>query len=343
MSKNLFKKAAVMTDLHMGLKSNSKQHNEDCINYLQWFIETAHINNCDMCLFLGDYFHNRNNINLLTMNYGIQGMRLLSNAFEHTIMIPGNHDNYYRDMRSINSITWAEHIPNIKILNEITSIGDCIFVPWMIPSEEKELFAQRGTYVFGHFELPNFMMNAMVKMPDVGNLKSENFSIYKEVYTGHFHKRQTQKNITYIGNAFPHNFSDVDDDERGCMILEWGESPVYYQWPKAPKYRIVKLSDLISNPSYFLPSNSYIKLLLDTFVSFEEATYLKENLVHDYNLRELNLISLKKNLHMDSIQSSINEAEIKTVDDIVQNHLVNSIESDYYDNSLLLDIYRSLD
>jgi hypothetical protein len=28
---NLFKKAAVFTDIHFGLKSNSLQHNQDCL------------------------------------------------------------------------------------------------------------------------------------------------------------------------------------------------------------------------------------------------------------------------------------------------------------------------
>ena len=31
---NLFKKAAVFTDIHWGLKSNSHQHNLDCENFI---------------------------------------------------------------------------------------------------------------------------------------------------------------------------------------------------------------------------------------------------------------------------------------------------------------------
>ena len=33
---NLFKKAAVFTDIHFGLKSNSVTHNEDCLNFVKW-------------------------------------------------------------------------------------------------------------------------------------------------------------------------------------------------------------------------------------------------------------------------------------------------------------------
>jgi len=33
---NLFKKAAVWTDIHFGLKSNSITHNEDCLAFVKW-------------------------------------------------------------------------------------------------------------------------------------------------------------------------------------------------------------------------------------------------------------------------------------------------------------------
>lgn len=56
MSNQLFKKAAVFSDLHMGLKTNSAVHNQDCLDYLYWFVEEAQKNGCDICLFLGRLF-----------------------------------------------------------------------------------------------------------------------------------------------------------------------------------------------------------------------------------------------------------------------------------------------
>ena len=337
--KQLFKKAAVCTDLHAGLKTNSIIHNQDCLDYLLWFVSEAQNNNCDICLFLGDYFHNRNSTNLVTMNYGLRGLRILSDAFDRIIMIPGNHDLFYRDRRTISSIAWAEHIPNIQILNDITTIDNTIFVPWLVQDEHKQLFKQGGEYMFGHFELPKFFMNAMVEMPEVGDLRTEHFKNYHHVYTGHFHKRQTRDNITYIGNAFPHNFGDAGDDERGMMILPWGEEPTFITWPKAPKYRIVKISDLVIDPARFLPERGYIKLMLDTDVSYEEAAYLKENLIEEYDLRELSLVTMKKDLHLED--SGENNINFQSVDTIVQSQILN-ITSEFYDSSLLLEIYKGL-
>ena len=38
---NLFKKAAVFTDIHFGLKSNSQVHNQDCEDFVDWYISKA--------------------------------------------------------------------------------------------------------------------------------------------------------------------------------------------------------------------------------------------------------------------------------------------------------------
>ena len=37
----MFKKAACFTDIHFGLKNNSRQHNNDCENFVNWFIDEA--------------------------------------------------------------------------------------------------------------------------------------------------------------------------------------------------------------------------------------------------------------------------------------------------------------
>ena len=59
----MFKKAAVFTDIHFGLKGNSKVHNEDCENFIDWFIEQAQANGCETGIFCGDWHHNRNSLN----------------------------------------------------------------------------------------------------------------------------------------------------------------------------------------------------------------------------------------------------------------------------------------
>jgi Calcineurin-like phosphoesterase len=336
---NLFKKAAVFTDLHLGLKSNSTQHNEDCLAYIKWFISNAKKEGCDVCFFLGDYHNNRAAINVVTLNYSLTALELLGQAFDRVFFIPGNHDLYYRDKRDIQSAQWARHIPNIEIVNDFFKEGDVSIVPWLVGDDHKKIPGISAKYMFGHFELPSFYMNAMVQMPDTGEISREDFGHIDHVYSGHFHKRQTGKNITYIGNAFPHNYADAGDDERGMMILAWGEEPTFHAWPDQPRYRVYKLSDVLRTPEALLLKNMHCRVSLDIDITYEEASFIKETFVGTYNLRELTLLPVKQEgIGTDIILGNI---QFESIDTIVTNQLT-SINSEHYDPNLLLDIYRHL-
>jgi hypothetical protein len=288
---------------------------------------------------LGDWHNNRAAINIVTLNYSLTALELLGKAFDRVIFIPGNHDLYYRDKRDIQSAEWARHIPNIEIVNDFYSEGDVAIVPWLVGDDYKKIPKMNAKYMFGHFELPHFFMNAMVQMPEHGELRGEHFGHVDHMFSGHFHKRQTSKNITYIGNAFPHNYADAGDDERGMMILTWGAEPEFHAWPDQPKYRVYNLSDMLRTPETLLLPSMHCRVNIDVDITYEEATFIKETFVGTYNLRELTLIPVK---NMDIGQDiQLGNIQFESIDTIVTNQLTN-INSDHYDPNLLLDIYRHL-
>jgi hypothetical protein len=336
---NLFKKALVFTDLHLGYKSDSVRHNEDCLNFINWVTDLGQAQGCDTCLFLGDWHHNRATINLHTLNYSIKALSKLSTSFNNTFFIPGNHDIFYRDKRDIHGAEWAKHIPNIHIVNDWFKDGDVVIAPWLVQDDHKRLKKLRGQYMFGHFELPSFMMNAQVEMPDTGEIRLDDFKEFHSVFSGHFHIRQQKANIHYIGNAFPHNYSDVNDDRRGAMILEWGETPQYFSWDKQPVYRIFKLSELIDHHERILTPQTHCKVHLDIDISYEEASFIRETFITKYKVREMNLVPIKT----DSIAQDLAPGDVKfeSVDQIIHQQL-SAISSDFYDPALLLDIYKTL-
>ena len=336
---NLFRKVAVCTDIHFGLKSNSPTHNQDCSDFIDWFIETAQANGCETGMFLGDWSHQRAAINMQTLQYSLHSLEKLSKAFDRFYFIPGNHDLYYRDKRDIYSTEWAKHIPNIVIVNDFFKDGDVIIAPWLVGDDHKKLAKMSAKYMFGHFELPHFKMNALIEMPDHGELKVENFEGIESVYSGHFHLRQSKKNINYIGNCFPHNFADAGDANRGMLVKEWGQADQYFSWPGQPLYRVLKLSQVIDGATKLLAPNMHVRVELDIDISYEEANFIKDTFVQDYNLREMALIPVKSS----AVDADMAPGEVKfeSVDQIVTDQLTN-IASDFYDPKLLLKIYQNL-
>lgn len=335
---NLFKKAACFTDIHFGLKSNSQVHNQDCNDFVDWYIAEAKKEGCDTGIFLGDWHHNRNSLNITTMDHSLRALEKLGAAFDQFFFFPGNHDLYYKDKRDIHSVEFGKYIPGVTIVHKPMTIGDVTLCPWLVGDEWKTIGKKGGRYIFGHFELPSFFMNAMVQMPDHGEIQLDSFKGYELGFSGHFHKRQVKQNMHYIGNAFPHNYADAWDDERGMMILEWGKQPVFKTWTDAPKFRTVKLSRLIDEADDLLLSKMHLRVGLDIDISYEEASFIKEKFIADYDIRELTLIPEKKEVE---INTTIDIQTFESVDQIVSNQLVN-IESDTYDNKVLLSIYNSL-
>jgi len=335
----LFKKAAVFTDIHFGLKSNSVQHNQDCSDFVDWFIQKAKEENCETCFFLGDYNHHRASINIQTMQFGLRALEKLNNSFEHVYFIPGNHDLYYRDKRDVHSVEWAKHLPNVTIVNDWFIQDEVVIAPWLVGEDHKKLSKLSGKYLFGHFELPAFYMNAMVQMPDHGDVSDNDLAGFEKVFSGHFHKRQARNNIWYIGNAFPHNYADAGDDQRGMMILEWGEDPEFHAWPGQPLFRVYKLSDILDNPEGLLLPKSSVRVHLDIDISYEEANFIRETLIPKHNIREMSLIPMKLDQHSQDLAPG--EVNFESVDQIIIDQ-ISAIESDFFDPKVLLEIYRNL-
>ena len=246
---------------------------------------------------------------------------------------------FYKDKRDIHSSAFGKHIPGVTVVDKVMTEGDVTLVPWLVGDEWKNISKIKSKYMFGHFELPLFYMNAMVQMPDHGELQAKHFTHQDYVFSGHFHKRQNQGKIWYIGNAFPHNFADTWDDDRGMMMLEWGGVPTFKAWDDAPKYRTLSLSKLIDDKDNIMKSKMYLKVNLDIDISYEEANFIKETYVEEHDIREISLIQEKNNIETGTDDNP--DASFESVDQIVTEQLLN-IDSENIDAKTLLAIYNSL-
>lgn len=336
----MFNKAAVFTDIHFGLKGNSKIHNDDCESFVNWYIDQAKANQCETGIFCGDWHHNRNSLNLTTMDATIRCLEKLGKTFDNFYMFVGNHDLYYKDKRDVSSTEFAKHIPGITVIDNFTEIEDVALVPWLVGDEWKKIQKCKSKYMFGHFELPHFYMNAMVQMPEHGDLRAEHFVNQDYVFSGHFHKRQKQGKIHYIGNSFPHNYADAWDDERGMMILDRqnNKEPEYINWSDCPKYRTTTLSKLLDPDSNIIKPNMYLRVTLDLPISYEEAQFIKETYINNHQCREITLIPQKQ---IEEISTELDIAQFESVDEIVAKE-ISAIDSDNFNKKMLLDIYNEL-
>jgi DNA repair exonuclease SbcCD nuclease subunit len=338
LSKVDLSEAMCFTDLHLGLKNNSKQHNEWCVQFITFMIEQSLARNIKTCIFLGDWSHNRSSVNVVTLNYSLQCLRMLSEAFDDVIMLLGNHDLYFRDKLDMHSIPYVEEFKNIHLVTQITPQDNCVFVPWLVGDEWKQIPKLTQPHMFCHAEIARFKMNAMVELPDHGGLNSEHFKNQKLVMSGHFHKRQRKGKILYMGNAFPHNFADVHDDDRGCMIWKPDADPQFIPWDQAPKYRTWDLSQVLMSPATYIDDRTFVKINVDVHMNYEDLNFVKE--LFEQELKALDVTWVHSKVGSDT-EFTDDEIEFESVDQIVLDHL-NTIESVTMDRELLTQIYQSI-
>lgn len=287
-----FKKLLAFTDIHFGRHNNSSEHNQKCVSFIEWAISVAKDENCDSIAFLGDWSDHRTIIGVDTLNYSERGLSLLSESGLKIYFLIGNHDLFYKENRSTNSLPFIERY-NITFVDDPLTIGDTVFLPWLNKGETLEgVVLPETKYVFGHLELPGFIVNGGFEMPErKDHLRTDDIVGPEYIFSGHFHARQIKKIkntwVHYIGNVFPFDFSDAGDTERGVMILEHGGTPQYRSWPDAPSYHYVTMDDIEKGDFDHITERSTIKIQPGDNLRDDEREELEEFFRENLNVTKV--------------------------------------------------------
>jgi len=221
-------KVAIITDQHFGARKNSKLFHDYFLKfYDDVFFPTLEKEKITTVIDMGDTFDSRKGIDFSALTWAKDHYfdRLRDMGIEvHTIV--GNHTAYYKNTNDINAIDLLlREYDNVKVYSETTSIDVCglnvLLVPW-INQENKEMTLKminksRAPVCMGHLELQGFKVNDYVVM-DHG-MDMDPFKKFEKVFSGHFHTRSTQDNISYLGNPYEIYWNDCEDT-RGFHLFD---------------------------------------------------------------------------------------------------------------------------
>ena len=88
-----------------------------------------------------------------------------------------------------------------------------------------------------------------------------------------------------------------------------------------------------------LKSKMYLRVTLDLPISYEEASFIKETFITQYNCREITLIPQKQ---LEEMSTELDIAQFESVDQIVSNE-ISQLDTTNFDKSMLLQIYNGLE
>ena len=221
-------KVAIITDQHFGARKNSKLFHDYFLKfYDDVFFPTLEKEKITTVIDMGDTFDSRKGIDFSALTWAKDHYfdRLRDMGIEvHTIV--GNHTAYYKNTNDINAIDLLlREYNNVKVYSETTSIEvgglNILLVPW-INQENKDMTLKMinkstAPMCMGHLELQGFKVNDYVVM-DHG-MEMDPFKKFEKVFSGHFHTRSTQDNISYLGNPYEIYWNDCEDT-RGFHLFD---------------------------------------------------------------------------------------------------------------------------
>ena len=265
-------KVLFFSDLHLGVHQNSQTWHNICLDLARWIEGRMIEHNLDTIFFAGDVFHDRHEIGVNTLHTAKKFFDVLRKYQIH--ILPGNHHAFLSSTVEVNSVEILAQ-DNIHVYTNPTTIkvGDKLvtFCPWKTVVKDLEPVDM----LVGHFEIPNFRMNA-TKICDHGDKSSDLLDKASAVVTGHFHFREQRtyddKYVLYLGSPYEMDFGDRDQ-QKGVSIIDFNDltNIEFIENNVTPKHYRLKISELVQKKYTNLPSiikgniiSVYVDSKLDT-------------------------------------------------------------------------------
>ncbi len=303
-------KVYMITDTHFGIYLNNldkwmNMMESTFYNYVIPYLK-ENAKPGDILIHLGDLFDNRTSIPINISNKVEKILKDISDIIPIHIMV-GNHDLFNKGSNEVNSVRLFSYMnKNISVYENPSKIKlqnkDLILIPWVEKRTDliKCIENNPGDYLFCHSDLNGCKMHLnSVAHRNADKIDVHEFNKYKEVFSGHVHIKQTNKNFKFIGSLWQMDRNDTDD-QKGLTTLDLETGVVDFipnnYSPVFRKFRVITEED-IDRLDEIKDTKDYIDLVISNNL-----------LINNRKLRRKLEMMLEKG----------NFASVEYIDDIVQ-------------------------
>lgn len=298
-------------DLHIGNNKNNSLFHKISLDYAEWVKSVCIERNITHIIQMGDVFHDRTSVNLTSLQCAYDFFNILKDF--RIDIICGNHDAFYSDNSSVNSLGLLKNWSNMNIHDKPNQDDWFVYIPWGIQLQDMPC----GRIGIGHLEVAGYQMNKN-KLCENGIKGVELMENFDLLLTGHFHKPQerqySKKRFIYTGSAFQ---------------LNWGESGekkfVYLVNPET--LEIEKIENTISPRFEYINSEQDYHKIPNNFIAINIPNKNDADTLIA-QLQALNPLDIKTQyteLDITETNNNIEEFKIVNIPEVVDEFTTNMI------------------
>ena len=346
-------KIALLNDTHFGARSDSPAF----IKYFNRFYDEIFFpyleeNNITTLIHLGDVVDRRKFINFNTAhNFQNKFWKRLWDMKIDTHIILGNHDTYYKNTNSINSmqqlITTFDGVNEPFIYEKPKTVEfdglPILFVPWICPENEEEslkaITESQAQICMGHLEVKGFEMHKG-HFQDHG-LEMDLFKRFEKVYSGHYHRKSDNGTIFYLGTQYEITWSDYQCP-KGFHVFDTNTRELTRIPNPISMFKKIVYNDKVNSYSTMDISeyeNCFIKVIVEEKTDVNQFGDFIDRLHNEIHTNEVNVIEDSYNINSTADVNIVDQGEdtlsflqnyINSLDTELDKNKMNSIVKDLY-------------
>lgn len=306
----------IFSDVHIYPHKRRNERLEDCLKTLDWVFETATKRKIKNILFGGDFFHDRQKIEVYTYQRAFEVLeKWLSKGQFNLYLLLGNHDLWFNEKTSISSVIPFSSLPGVRVVSQPERIeiegANWDFIPFthnpIVALEEFKNKPGKPQYALGHLAIDGAILHgshesdvAIEHDGDMVTISPKLFSHYKHVYLGHYHAEQmVDSNLEYIGSPLELNFGEAFQEKHIIAFDPVTENKKYIKNDFSPKHLIISVKE---QDKYDLTGN-FVRLKVDD-ISATDLLTMKKDLMEKSNVGTLEIKQKKKKIDEHVIQDA---------------------------------------
>lgn len=296
----------MFSDIHIFQHKRSHTRLNDCIAALEWVFDTALSQNIKNIVFLGDLFHDRQKIDVLSY---IKTYEVFERYLKNDIMVyllTGNHDMFYHKRWDINSLIPLRAFKNVIVIDKPSTIQidnfPLSFLPYThdpITDLKKIRNNSKFKILLAHIAIHGARLNlthdtkAEVFVEHDGDMVpvgAGEFIEWDQVFLGHYHAAQKISNNTeYIGSPLQLSYGEANDEKHIVVYDLQTKEKTYVKNTFSPLHYIIPLNE---QEKYDLKGN-FVKFIIDD-LSAVDLVSLRNKMVTEVGVNEFEIKTTQK-------------------------------------------------